>query len=37
MYEVHRTDALRGVKLLPDTEHRGVRFRVMTQEAIDWP
>jgi integrase len=36
LYKVRRTDALRGVKLPTNMKHKGVRFRVIAQEAVDW-
>jgi site-specific recombinase XerD len=36
LYKVRKTDALRGAKLPNNMKHKGVRFRVIAQEAIDW-
>jgi site-specific recombinase XerD len=36
LYKVRKTDALRGVKLPNNMKHKGVRFKVIAQEAIDW-
>jgi len=36
LYKVRKTDALRGVKLPANMKHKGVRFRVIAQEAVDW-
>lgn len=36
LYKLRKTDALRGVKLPANVKHRGVRFRLIAQEAIDW-
>jgi hypothetical protein len=36
LYKVRKTDALRGVKLPTNMKRKGVRFRVIAQEAIDW-
>ena len=36
LYKLRKTDALRGVKLPNNMKHKGVRFRVIAQEAIDW-
>jgi site-specific recombinase XerD len=36
LYKVRKTDALRGVKLPTNMKHKGLRFKVIAQEAIDW-
>jgi site-specific recombinase XerD len=36
LYKVRKTDALRGVKLPANMKHKGLRFKVIAQEAIDW-
>ena len=36
LYKIRKTDALRGVKLPTNMKHKGVRFKVIAQEAIDW-
>jgi hypothetical protein len=36
LYKVRKTDALRGVKLPNNMKHKGVRFKAIAQEAIDW-
>ena len=36
LYKLRKTDALRGVKLPVNVRHRGVRLKVLAQEAIDW-
>jgi hypothetical protein len=36
LYKVRKTDALRGVKLPTNMKHKGRRFKVIAQEAIDW-
>lgn len=36
LYKVGKTDALRGVKLPANMKHKGLRFKVIAQEAIDW-
>jgi hypothetical protein len=36
LYKVRKADALRGVKLPNNMKHRGVRFKAIAQEAIDW-
>jgi integrase len=36
LYKLRKTDALRGMKLPTNMKHKGVRFRVIAQEAIDW-
>jgi site-specific recombinase XerD len=36
LYQLRRSDALRGVKLPANMKHKGVRFKVIAQEAIDW-
>jgi site-specific recombinase XerD len=36
LYKVRKTDALRGVKLRANMKHKGLRFKVIAQEAIDW-
>jgi hypothetical protein len=36
LYKVRKTDALRGVKLPTNMQHKGLRFRVIAQEAIAW-
>ena len=36
LYQVRRADALRGAKLPANLRHKGVRFGVIGQEAIDW-
>jgi hypothetical protein len=35
LYKVRKTDALRGVKLPDNMKHKGIRFEVIAQEAID--
>jgi hypothetical protein len=36
LYKLRKTDALRGVKLPTNMKHKGVRFKVIAQEAIAW-
>lgn len=36
LYQLRKTDALRGVKLPTNMKHKGIRFKVIAQEAIDW-
>jgi hypothetical protein len=36
LYKLRKTDALRGVKLPTNMKHKGIRFKVVAQEAIDW-
>jgi site-specific recombinase XerD len=36
LYKLRKTDALRGVKLPTNMKHRGLRFKVIAQEAVDW-
>ena len=36
LYKLRKTDALRGVKLPTNMKHKGLRFKVIAQEAIDW-
>lgn len=36
LYKVRKTDALRGVKLPSNMKHKGLRFKVIAQEAINW-
>jgi site-specific recombinase XerD len=36
LYKLRKTDALRGVKLPKNLKHRGVRFKIIAQPAIDW-
>jgi hypothetical protein len=36
LYQLRRTDAIRGVKLPPNMRHEGLRFRVIGEEAINW-
>jgi integrase len=36
LYKLRKTDALRGVKLPANMKHKGLRFKVIAQEAIDW-
>jgi hypothetical protein len=36
LYKPRKTDALRGVKLPTNMKHKGVRFKVIAQEAIAW-
>jgi len=36
MYKVRKTDALRGVKLPANMKHKGLKFRTIAEEAIDW-
>jgi integrase len=36
LYKIRKADALRGVKLPTNMKHKGVRFKVIAQEAIDW-
>ena len=36
LYKIRKTDALRGVKLPTNMRNKGIRFRVIAQEAIDW-
>ena len=36
LYKVRKADALRGVKLPENMKNRGLRFKIIAQEAIDW-
>jgi site-specific recombinase XerD len=36
LYKLRKTDALRGVKLPTNMKHKGIRFKVLAKEAIDW-
>jgi hypothetical protein len=36
LYQLRRTDAIRGVKLPANIRHKGLRFRVIGEEAISW-
>jgi integrase len=36
LYKIRKTDALRGVKLPANMKHKGLRFKVIAQDAIDW-
>ncbi len=36
LYKLRKTDVLRGVKMPANMKHRGHRFKVIGQEAIDW-
>jgi integrase len=36
LYQLRRADALRGVKLPQNIRHKGIRFRVIGEEAINW-
>jgi integrase len=36
LYAMRKADGVRGVKLPANMKHRGVKFRVIAQEAIDW-
>jgi site-specific recombinase XerD len=36
LYKVRKTDALRGVKLPTNMKHKGIRFHLIAQEAINW-
>ncbi len=36
LYKVRKTDALRGVKLPVNLKQRGIRFRVIGDEAVAW-
>ena len=36
LYKLRKTDVLRGIKLPANMKHRGLRFKVIAQDAIDW-
>ena len=36
LYKIRKSDALRGVKLPNNMKHKGIRFHVIAQEAINW-
>jgi hypothetical protein len=36
LYQLRKTDALRGVKMPNNLKHKGPRFKVIGQDAIDW-
>jgi hypothetical protein len=36
LYKDRKTDALCGAKLPNNMKHKGLRFKVIAQEAIDW-
>lgn len=36
VFQLRRADALRGVKLPANIRHKGIRFRVVGEEAINW-
>jgi len=36
LYALRKSDALRGVKLPKNMKHKGIRFKVIAQEAISW-
>lgn len=36
LYKLRKTDALRGVKMPSNMKHKGLRFKVIAQEAIEW-
>jgi hypothetical protein len=36
LYKIRKTHALRGVKLPINMMQKGTKFRVISQEAIDW-
>jgi site-specific recombinase XerD len=36
LYKVRKTDALRGVKLPTNMKHKGLKFEVIGNQAIDW-
>ncbi len=36
LYALRKSDALRGVKLPRNMKHKGIRFRVIAEEAITW-
>ena len=36
LYQLRKADALRGVKLPENMKHKGVRFKVIAEEAINW-
>ncbi len=36
LYKLRKTDVLRGVKMPVNMKHRGLRFKVIGQDAIDW-
>ena len=36
LYQLRKTDALRGVKMPSNLKHKGLRFKIIGQDAIDW-
>lgn len=36
LYKLRKTDVLRGVKMPANMKHRGLRFKVIGKEAIEW-
>jgi integrase len=36
LYAMRKADVVRGVKMPPNMKHKGVKFAVIAQEAIDW-